>query len=171
MSGSEGEEEFVVEKILDKKIVGGKVHYYLKWKGFDEDENSWEPEDNLDCPELIAEFEKQWKMKQEKKKEKTKQKAVEPLNDEKKKKRKTTEVTKPEPKSEPMKASGFDRGLKPERIIGATDSSGELMFLMKWVGTEEADLVRSADARQKCPQLIIEFYEKHLTWNTQTETK
>ena len=36
------------------------------------------------------------------------------------------------PQEEDNKPRGFDRGRQPERIIGATDSSGELMFLMKW---------------------------------------
>ncbi|XP_047184124.1 chromobox protein homolog 1a [Scophthalmus maximus] len=153
----EEEEEYVVEKVLDRRIVKGKVEFLLKWKGFSNEDNTWEPEENLDCPDLIAEYMQKYREKEEKKKEGKRKAPSEGDSEERGTKRK---------KEEGEKARGFGRGLQPERIIGATDSSGELMFLMKWKNSDEADLVPAKEANVKCPQVVISFYEERLTWHS-----
>lgn len=122
-SGGEQEEEYVVEKILDKRKRGNRWEYFLKWKNYSEEDNTWEPIENLDCPDLIAEFENERNRKREMKKaEEKKRKENSPDKVQDKKKRKTDDS--------PLR--GFQRNLEPQKIIGASDASGELMFLMKW---------------------------------------
>src|SRR5277367_2139356 len=51
-----GEEEWIVEEILDTKMMNRKLRYLVKWEGYGVEHNSWEPWDNVHAPELIAEF-------------------------------------------------------------------------------------------------------------------
>lgn len=57
-NGATEEEEYEVEKVVDKRIHKGKVEYLLKWKGYSSDDNTWEPKDSLECPELLQEYER-----------------------------------------------------------------------------------------------------------------
>merc|ERR1712083_470408 len=154
----EEEEEYSVEKVVDKRVGrNGKVEYLLKWKGYGDEDNTWEPRENLDCEEMIETFEKARREKADKKKGSDKRKSDADGGSSKKK------------KGDDEKPRGFGRGLDPERIIGATDSSGELMFLIKWKGSDEADLVPAREANVKCAQTVIRFYEERLTWHTSSQ--
>ncbi|KAJ8933734.1 hypothetical protein NQ314_013827 [Rhamnusium bicolor] len=109
------------------------------------EDNTWEPEENLDCPDLIAAYESQFEI-------------TTPSNSEDPDKAKRKNIT------EDNRARGFDRGLEPDRIIGATDASGELMFLMMWKNCKEADLVPANQVNVRCPEIVINYYENKKQW-------
>ncbi|CAN0556497.1 unnamed protein product [Ectocarpus sp. 8 AP-2014] len=161
------DEEYEVEKIMEKRIQKGNIEYLVKWKNYDDpDDNTWEPRDNLkEATAIIKLYEKDLDAKNS-----AAAKSGTPAN-----KRKSTaagkenepKVAKVDPKGGKKnddKPRGFARGLAPEKIIGATNEPGELFFLIKWKGTEEADLVAAKEANVKIPQVVIKFYEDRLNW-------
>lgn len=263
-SGAESElneEEYVVEKIVDKRVTKGKIQYLLKWKGYTDDDNTWEPKENLDCPDLIEAFEEAERKKQEqqnlaKKKPELPSKKNEPkastsrvvnkkTTAKRKRKNSSSESDRQSPdridsdsdakssstsksttttgkktkkkvedtdgeeeednsaakndrgtrasrattratdngKSTPKKTRRdteevdendgddkyvdrvMDEGLEPEKIIGATEVSGDLMFLIKWKGMAKADLISAKIAKIACPQTVISYFEERLTWD------
>lgn len=235
-SSSLQEEEYVVEKIVQKRIVRGKTQYFLKWKGYPESENTWEPRENLDCPDLIRAFEE--KLIQEKKSGSARSRGINDSDEPKAgssrettrasagsqnkikttKRKRTIKVSssdeddvesisatskKSDDSDHPNNQSSTtrkrqraprapsedeidyeptnnhnkknnkidddeemvpDKSLEPETIIGATESSGELMFLVKWKNLNKADLISSRIARIACPQTVITFFQDRIRW-------
>src|SRR5277367_6632167 len=49
-----GEEEWIVEEILDSKMINRKLRYLVKWEGFGIEHNSWEAWNDVHAPELLA---------------------------------------------------------------------------------------------------------------------
>ena len=150
---------YIVDRILSKRFVNGKVQYYLKWLGYPDSENTWEPKENLKCPSLIYEFEKQLGLgrgecsgDKESEKESRDSEKLPPAKDlhyTTSRNKKLTVMT-PSPKaSETSPASsmtstskatdsaeslqsGFAKGWQAEMILGATEYYGQRLFLIKW---------------------------------------
>jgi len=171
--------EYVVEAILDKRLIRGKWEYLIKWEGYSDEDNTWEPEENCICPELMEAFQDSWaEKKKAERKAKAKERAerkkngVENGDDEdgsddegKKAKRKAKGVASSSNGDSEKELVGFDRGLAVDKLLGATDRNQELMFLIKWKNSDEADLVPARIANVRCPQHVISFYEERLTWH------
>ena len=57
----EGEEEWEVEKILNKRKIRGKDKFLVRWKGFMAEGDTWESRKNLqNAGDLLKEFEEQY---------------------------------------------------------------------------------------------------------------
>ncbi|XP_060906784.1 chromobox protein homolog 3b [Labrus mixtus] len=170
-------QEFVVEKIIRRRIFNGRVEYFLKWKGFTDAENTWEPEDNLDCPELIEHFlnthfseeneEEQTEVGFILKEEMTEQETeISCLQSQQRSPIMQTNSDVLEQNDEQSDTpTNLSTYLEPECIIGSTDRQGELMFLVKWKNCDEVALLPAREASARCPQVVIDFYERKLTWH------
>uniref|UniRef100_A0A3B4ABE3 Chromo domain-containing protein n=1 Tax=Periophthalmus magnuspinnatus TaxID=409849 RepID=A0A3B4ABE3_9GOBI len=153
-------QEFVVEKIIRRRVSNGRVEYFLKWKGFTDADNTWEPEDNLDCPELIEAF----LVKNAHLTENSEEDQGEIIPKEEMTEQETEIVSTSNAELSDSKSHLSPRQ-EPECIIGSTDRRGELMFLVKWKNSEDVALLPAREVSARCPQVVINFYEQKLTWH------
>jgi len=146
--GGDEEEEYVVEKIMRHRFTKkGKLEYFLKWKGFTDADNTWEPAENLNCTELVNVYETERKNKNSSRTQQQK----------KGKKRKSTGEG----------SNGFEKGFSAKEIVGATEENGKVYFLIKWSDkTQEDELVPASVVNVSIPQMVIAFYEARLAWST-----
>ena len=56
-------EEYEVEEIRGKQAIRGKIHYLIKWTGWPSEYNQWVPEEDVNAPQLVQNFEKSKKRK------------------------------------------------------------------------------------------------------------
>ena len=52
----EGEEEYLVEEILDSKMFRRRLRFLVKWEGYSTEHNTWEYATDVHAPKCLAEF-------------------------------------------------------------------------------------------------------------------
>uniref|UniRef100_A0A1I8AGP2 Chromo domain-containing protein n=1 Tax=Steinernema glaseri TaxID=37863 RepID=A0A1I8AGP2_9BILA len=129
---------YTVEEVLAKRVSEGSVEYLLKWVGFDDSENTWEPLENIDA-DLITQFEIRHELD-------ARQKAED-----------DTIV--------PVRPTGLEQGLVPDKIIGACKELDDTLVLVKYEGSDLLDLVPIQEVFNKSPMLVLKFYEKYIPDN------
>lgn len=53
---SPSENNYEVEEILDHKNTRAGRKFLIRWKGYDSDDDTWEKESNLKCPEILNKY-------------------------------------------------------------------------------------------------------------------
>ncbi|KAI1288140.1 Chromobox -like protein 5 [Halotydeus destructor] len=158
------DEAYEVEKVLDKRLTpkGSRfvVEYFVKWRGFPDEDNTWEPFENLDCSDLIYDYEANHDVrKDDDNKSEEEDDQEEGAGDAAKDKQESNGVR------DLKGPSGFELGLKPERITGALKIMDKLFYVVEWKEKDEPkDLVMSEDANTECPALVIDYLQHRMTW-------
>jgi hypothetical protein len=56
-NGNNSSHEYDVERVVDMRSGFSGVEYLIKWQGWSEEENTWEPENHLqNCKQLLNDF-------------------------------------------------------------------------------------------------------------------
>ena len=157
--GEEDEQEYEVEAILKHRQRGRKKEYLIKWVGYPDSENTWEPEEHLtDVQEMLKSYWEDYNARKQKEKEEKKEKQKE--KKEVKKEAKTVKKEKT-PAIEYPVIEEIQTPKDPIDIIGATRiSDGSIIFAVKQNGKNL--LIPNKELRGKYARELLDFYEKHL---------
>lgn len=139
------EREFAVEAIRKWRfhLRKNRKEYFIKWLDYDESENTWEPEENLNCSRRVREFEKTLSSSE------------------------AYRYHHPNPR----KMNGFKRNAKVIKIGGGDlRKDGKVSCLILFDDTDEYESIPIDSVFEGDPEIAMKFCEQRLVDNECAET-
>jgi len=171
-AGEASEEEYVVEKVVDSRVAkNGMTEYFLKWKGYDSDDNTWEPEYQLDCQDLIKKFEADKKAKGPKRASPAKRgrgrgrvgatPARKPAGGVSNRKANAENSVPEKPDKKP---TALELNLPVETIIGTKMVNNKLHFEIRFKNRTDIEVVSSITTNLRFLPELTAYYKKKLEY-------
>ncbi|XP_031634311.1 uncharacterized protein LOC116347737 [Contarinia nasturtii] len=176
-------DEYEVEKILKKRMKNGKIEYRLKWANFPSSENKWIPLEQMNCPDLLKDFEKsrlkfivgvallesgkiayaiKFKdcqslelIESDEAFQNWPNELIDFLEN-----AVVFQMPVSSGETNELVVNNSMVGL-PKAIIGCTDLGDEWRYLCQWVN-EDQKIITAADAKKGIPRLVISYLEEKL---------
>ncbi|XP_011310703.1 heterochromatin protein 1 [Fopius arisanus] len=146
------DQEYEVEKIVAHRTIKGRRQFLVRWKGYNEDADTWEQEKDLNCPKLIEDFLVEQGSKEE---AESSSKAPKKVEKKGKKPKKTNNVKKEN------NAKEDNAEYEVERIIDVYfKKNGKREFLIRWKGFKPSEDTWEPEDNLNCPDLIKKFMVK-----------
>ena len=160
-----------MEKIVGQRTIKGRRQFLIRWKGYGEDSDTWEQEEDLNCSQLIEEFLAEDEENQEEiKPKKSENSAKSPKKvaevDRKSKKLKNNTKRKTENDKQISADDGKNdkddqKEFEVEKIIEVQYKKNKTReFLIRWKGFTSADDTWEPEENLNCPELIAKFMQK-----------
>ena len=126
-----------VSKIIDHRRLKGTIYYRVRWENYSAKDDTWEPKETLNCPDLLKEYHENLNktiLEREEIKLKAKEEAVKHNNE-----------------------------YEVEKIVDSKTVKGKTKYLIHWKGWESSDDTWEPEETLKCPDLIRAFKKKGKT--------
>ncbi|XP_034190669.1 uncharacterized protein LOC117608970 [Osmia lignaria lignaria] len=164
-------DEYEVEKIVGQRTIKGRRQFLIRWKGYGEDSDTWEQEEDLNCSQLIEEFlaedeenHEEIKPKKSENSAKSPKKVAEVdrkskklKNNTKRKSENDKQITADDGKNDKDDQKEFE----VEKIIEVQYKKNKTReFLIRWKGFTSADDTWEPEENLNCPELIAKFMQK-----------
>uniref|UniRef100_A0A1I7UIB1 Chromo domain-containing protein n=1 Tax=Caenorhabditis tropicalis TaxID=1561998 RepID=A0A1I7UIB1_9PELO len=135
---------FNVQRIVNDRVTNGRKEYLVKWQGFPSANNSWEKVEDLHCPQLIEEYEreKRWRLA-----------AQQP----------STSAA-----ADALAAEAAPDESAVDQVVGINWETGEPRILILYKDLTSVFMPRE-EANLRYPQKVIAYYESKLRFEDEPE--